>query len=76
MQAEIFLVKLCVKDESSLLQAKLSKNDVSDKEAVRHRLNFISISISISGQFGVLVPRHVGSCWKGKHDTVCMYVCV
>ena len=32
-------------------------------------------SISISVQLGVLLPRHLGSCWKGKHDTVCMYVC-
>jgi len=31
-------------------------------------------SISISGQLGVPRPRHLGSCWKGKHDTVCMYV--
>lgn len=27
-----------------------------------------------SGQLGGLHPRHLGSCWKGKHDTVCMYV--
>ena len=33
-------------------------------------------SISVSGQLGFSLPRHLGSCWKGKHNTVCMYVCM